>query len=87
MLTHKDIQEIRQIFKEEFDEQYEKRFKFLPTKDEFFNRMDALSKEIKDARDELAAHTTSHTRIDSKLTNHESRIENLEQETGISSTL
>ena len=87
MLTHKDTQEIRTIFKEEFNEQYKKYFKFLPTKDLFLDQMAKLVKEIKDARDELAAHSTSHTRIDTDLTDHTTRIENLEHHAGITPTL
>lgn len=39
------------------------KIKNIPTKNDFFTRMDMLTKEIKDAREELAAHSVSHDRF------------------------
>lgn len=59
MLTQKDIEEIEQIVKKIVDDQT----KFIPSKNDFFSRMDKLSKEIQDARDELVLHSGSHDEL------------------------
>lgn len=46
MLTYKDLQEIGKLI----DEKLKEAFKHLPTKEDFYTRMDALSKEIKTSR-------------------------------------
>ena len=47
-LTRTDIEEIRQIVKEEVEEQ----IKYLPTKDEFYEKMDEAMGELRAIRDE-----------------------------------
>lgn len=59
MLTYKDLHEITKLL----DERFKEAFKYLPSTELFLSRMDGLSKEIKDAREELAAHTISHDRL------------------------
>lgn len=79
MLTFRDLQEIGKLI----DEKFKQAFKLLPTKEEFFSRMDALSKEIKDSREELAAHSMSHDRLDEKSEDLEGRVLTLEKKVGI----
>lgn len=53
--------------REEVEEIVEEKIKFLPTKDEFFTRMDKLSTEIQAVRDEQAAHALDHSRINDRF--------------------
>lgn len=45
------------------DEKLDAKIKLLPTKDEFFTRMDKLSGEIQKVRDEQVVHAGDHSRI------------------------
>jgi predicted nuclease with TOPRIM domain len=67
-LTQKDFDQIDQLLEEKFDE----RLKILPTKDEFFSKMDEAMGELKIIREEqeIISHTVS---------NHENRLQNLEK--------
>ncbi|MBU1327050.1 hypothetical protein KKB64_02020 [Patescibacteria group bacterium] len=62
----------------------QKEIKFLPTKEEFFSRMDKLSKEIQDARDELGAHASSHTRLDDAGDEMDKRVSTIEKKLNLS---
>lgn len=68
-LTRTDIEEIRQIVKEEVEEQV----KYLPTKDEFYEKMDEAMGELRAIRDEQ---TVISGRV---YDNHEERITALEE--------
>ena len=83
MLTFRDLQEIGKLIDEKIDEQFKVAFRLLPTKEEFFSRMDALSKEIKDMREEFAAHSISHDRLDEKDEDLDGRVLVLEKKVGI----
>lgn len=67
-LTQKDIDEIREVVKEEVGE----RTKNLSTKDEFLGKMDEAMGELKAIREEQTA-------ISGQLSNHEDRITSLEK--------
>lgn len=56
MLTKTDQQNIETLVRTVVKDEV----KHLPTKSHFDERMDKLTKEIQDARDELAAHAMSH---------------------------
>ncbi|MEK9143027.1 MAG: hypothetical protein AAB481_00135 [Patescibacteria group bacterium] len=75
MLTYKDLQEVETLVRKVVTDL----ISHLPSKDDFYTRMDALSKEIKDAREELAAHTLSHDRLTEKDEELEGRVEILEK--------
>lgn len=79
MLTYKDLQEITKLLNEKFNEA----FKYLPSKELFLSRMDKLSKEIKDAREELAAHSMSHDRLTEKDEELEERVATVEKKRSI----
>ncbi len=69
MLTQKDLEEVGKLIEEKLDE----KIKFLPTKEEFFTRMDKLSGEIQSVRDAQELHAGQHTDIDDrfeKIDNH-----------------
>ncbi len=67
-LTEKDIDEIKQIVDEKLDE----KIKILPTKDEFFSKMDEVVGELKTIREE-------QTILTHKTSGHEDRIVSLEK--------
>jgi uncharacterized protein (UPF0305 family) len=67
MLSIKDLEEIRKLIKEET--------KYLPTKDDFYNKMDELMKELKDLREEVTVVTSYKDQIE----DHETRIGKLEE--------
>lgn len=78
MLTYKDLQEITKLL----DEKFKEAFKYLPSTELFLRRMDRISKEIKDAREELAAHSVSHDRLTEKDEELEKRVIILENKDG-----
>jgi len=71
MLTQKDFDEIEEII----DKKLEEKIKFLPTKDEFFSKMDGLMGEVKAIREEQAVISG----YKNQLENHETRITKLEE--------
>lgn len=79
MLTFRDLQEIKKLI----DQTINEAFKHIPSKDDFYTRMDMLSKEIKDAREELASHSLSYDRLDEKDEELDGRVLVLEKKVGI----
>ncbi|MDO8503392.1 MAG: hypothetical protein Q7S60_01750 [bacterium] len=71
-LTQKDIDQIGEII----DQKLEERIKFLPTKDEFYTKMDEVMGELKAIREE-------HTVSSGQISDHEDRITLLEEKTGL----
>lgn len=74
MLTQKDLDEIERLIEEKLDE----RIKFLPTKDEFFGRMDKAMKELKAIRKTIESLTGRVSDHSDQLEDHETRITKLE---------
>lgn len=74
MLTQKDLDEIEEIVEEKIGE----KTKNLPTKDEFFSRMDDVMRELDTIRSE-------QTIISHHVTDHEPRIEKLERVCSVTS--
>jgi len=75
MLTQKDFDEIERLIKNTVREE----IKHLPTKDEFYAKMDELMGEVQTMREEqtlIAGTLSEHT---DKLENHETRITKLEE--------
>ncbi|OGU57825.1 MAG: hypothetical protein A2V66_10885 [Ignavibacteria bacterium RBG_13_36_8] len=66
-LTQKDLNEIEQIV----DEQIEEKTKNLPTKDDFYEKMDEVVGELKVIREELPV-------VNHHLSDHEDRIEKID---------
>ncbi len=58
--------EVRQIVQEEI--------KLLPTKEEFFKRMDELMGEVKAMRETQELHSADHTRINDRLDKHDQQL-------------
>lgn len=76
MLTQKDLDEIEKIV----DDKLGENLKLLPSKDEFFEEMDKVMKELETIRDE-------QTIIGHQVSNHENRITSLEKVQLTSSSL
>lgn len=83
MLTLKDLLKLQKMISDTFDEKlkqfYEEHIKYLPTKDEFFTRMDKLSGEIQAVRESQELHQGQHTDI-------ADRFERIDKHLGISTT-
>jgi len=66
-LNQKDLDQIEKLTREIVKEE----IKSLPTKEEFFSKMDEVMGELKDMREE-------ETILSSQVSNHDTRIQNLE---------
>lgn len=81
-LDKDDIKAIKTLievtFDEQFDETLDEKLSHLPTKDEFYTKMDEVMGELKTIREEQAVQ--SH-----QLSNHSDRIEKIGSRLGISS--
>jgi len=75
MLTQKDLSEIEQLIREEI--------KYLPTKDEFYGKMDEVMVELKTIREEQTAISDKHSEHTDTLENHEERIVKLEEASSV----
>ncbi len=80
MLTQKDLDKIEELIDRKLDE----KIKFLPTKDDFYNKMDELMVEIKAVREEQETHSGQHSEINDTLETHETQIKKLAKQIGIS---
>lgn len=86
-LTNNDLKLIKDVMKvtidEELhvklDEKFEEKLKYLPTKDEFFDREDKLMGELKNIREEI----TMLSDINRKVNDNEERIEKVEKKVNI----
>ena len=84
-LDNDDLKAIKDVMKVTIEEAIESKglvrkedISHLPTKDEFYTKMDEVMGELKDIREEQAVQ--SH-----QLSNHEDRIEKIESHLGMSS--
>jgi hypothetical protein len=81
-LDKDDIKAIKTLievtFDEQFDERLDEKLSHLPTKDEFYTKMDEVMGELKTIREEQAIQ--GH-----QLSNHEDRIEKIESHLGMPS--
>lgn len=75
MLTQKDIDEIEKTLDEKLDE----KLKLLPSKDEFYEKMDDVMGELKAIREEQTAGSGILSEHSDVLENHETRLKNLEK--------
>lgn len=75
MLTQKDVNEIGRLIEEKLDE----KTKLLPTKDEFFSKMDEVMGELKAIREEQAIQSDTLSRNSDELEEHEERVTRLEK--------
>lgn len=81
-LDHDDLEAIKSLievtFDERLDEKLDEKLAHLPSKDEFYSRMDKVMGELKTIREEVAilSHRTS---------DNEDRIERIESRVGVTS--
>jgi len=71
-LTQRDFDEIEKMMDEKFEEQ----LRNIPTKDEFYIKMDEVMGELKGIREEVTVFTH-------QVSGHEDRIATIEQKVGI----
>jgi len=80
-LDNDDLKAIKTLievtFDEQFDERLDEKLSHLPTKDEFYGKMDEVMGELKTIREEQAVQ--NH-----QLSDHSDRIEKVESHLGIS---
>ena len=79
MLTQNDIAEIERIIGEKLDE----KTKLLPTKEEFFRRMDTLSGQLLKIEESQTLHNGQHTEIHDHEQDIVERMETVEKKLGI----
>ncbi|KKW11408.1 MAG: hypothetical protein UY49_C0002G0007 [Microgenomates group bacterium GW2011_GWC1_49_7] len=79
MLTQNDIAEIERIVGDKIDE----KTKLLPTKNEYFQRMDGLSGQIKKLQETMDLHDGQHTEIHDHEHDITERMETVEKKLGI----
>jgi hypothetical protein len=81
-LDNDDLKAIKTLievtFDEQFDERLDEKLSHLPTKDEFYGKMDEVMGELKTIREEQALQSQH-------LSDHDDRIEKIEDHLGISS--
>ncbi|MBI4066785.1 hypothetical protein HY407_00225 [Candidatus Gottesmanbacteria bacterium] len=63
MLTIKDLEEIEKIV----DEKLDAKIKHLPTKDEFYEKMDEVMGELKAVRESQEIHANQHAEINDEI--------------------
>ena len=82
-LTNNDLKLIKNVMKvtidEELDEKLEEKVKYLPTREEFFDREDKIMNELKTVREEI----TILSDLNRKVNDHEERIEKVEKKLAI----
>lgn len=77
MLTQKDLDEIEEVIDKKLDE----KIKFLPTKEEFYTKMDEVMGELETIREEQTLIGSKLSEHSDTLENHEARIAKFEQTT------
>lgn len=75
MLTRKDIDIIDELMEEKFNE----KLKGLPSKDEFYEKMDDVMGELKAIREEQTVSSQHLSEHSDTLENHELRLSKLEK--------
>ena len=79
MLTQDDVKEIERIVEEEIDA----KTKLLPTKDQFFQRMDDLSGQMKKIQETLDLHDGQHSDIHDHQESTDKRMNVVEEKLDI----
>lgn len=82
MLTKQDLLRIEDLFEKQLEvkleEKFKEKLKFLPTKHEFYAKMDEVMFELKAIREEQELITGRNREVTDTLENHEIRIKKLE---------
>ncbi len=83
MTTNKNITSVRQIVREEIQES----IKHLPTRDQFYTKMDEVMGELKAIREEQTLITGRVTQHSDDLEEHDVRISKLEKHAQVASAV
>ena len=83
MATNKKITSVRQIVREEIQES----IRHLPTKDQFYTKMDEVMGELKAIREEQTLTTGRVSQHSDDIEEHDVRISKLEKHTRLPSTI
>jgi len=83
MLTLQDLLKIERTVGDKIKEKFDEQFRFLPTKEEFFSKMDEAMGELKKVRESQELHAGQHGDVDDRLEKHNKRLQTLEKCTGI----
>ncbi|MBI3379731.1 hypothetical protein HY029_03195 [Candidatus Gottesmanbacteria bacterium] len=79
MLSKKDFDKFEELIKQVVDDELDKKIpnyiKYLPTKDEFYSKMDELMGEVKSMRETQEIHSESHRQINDRLEKLETILE------------
>jgi predicted nuclease with TOPRIM domain len=75
MLTQNDVKVIEEIVEEKISA----KTKLLPTKEEFFSKMDEVMGELKNTRESLDLHAGQHADIHDEFEANDDRIKRLEK--------
>lgn len=78
MLTQQDLDEIERIVDEVVEEKLGEKTRFLPTRDEFYEKMDEVMGELKAIREEQTVFSAKVADQSDQLEDHEVRITKLE---------
>jgi len=79
MLDLQDLLKIENIIDKKLDEKLDDKLKFLPTKEEFFSKMDKIVGELQSTRESIELLTERHTETTDQIETHEKRINKIEQ--------
>jgi len=79
MLTLDDLLKIEKVVDEKLDEKFDEKFKLLPSKEDFFSRMDELSGQLKKVSDTQELHQGQHDDVTDHLEKHTQRLQRLEK--------
>ena len=72
--TRDELENVLDELEKTIDERLEEKIRFLPTKDDFFTRMDQLSGEIQTVREEQTLHLRQHEVVDERLERVEKKL-------------
>ncbi|MCJ7826355.1 hypothetical protein MUP56_01920 [Patescibacteria group bacterium] len=79
MLTLQDLLKIERTVGDKIKEKFDEKFHLLPTKQDFFSRMDKLSGELKSVRESFDLHAGQHGDINDRLDRHHKRLSTFER--------
>lgn len=79
MLTQKDLDQVEELFDERLEEKFNDKLRGLPSKDEFYEKMDEVMGELKAIREEQTAGSGIFSEHSDILENHETRLKSLEK--------
>jgi hypothetical protein len=85
LLSANDLDSFRKIVRQEvseeiaiqLEEKLNEKLGYLPTKDEFYEKMDQILGEVQAMREDFAAHKSTHEDLDKDIPNLEHKVKHL----------